>query len=870
MNKEYYNIPKEEVINLLNGDTFEGLTNKEVIRRIKSDGYNELPKQKEKSVISMFFDEIKSPLELVLIVTVILSFIIGEAFDAFVLIFIILVDVIIGTIEEYKARKDANSLLNMIKVTSRVLRDGKEMVVDSKTLVKGDIILLESGDKIVADARIIKCHNLTVNESSLTGESMDIVKREVVLKNNTPLADRINMIFAGTSVTRGRAKAIVTNTGIYTEIGKIADKVTSTKEEKSPLTMRMEKFTKQIVLIILLIAAIITFILLKQNYGYDVIFLSVITLSVSALPEGLSLALTMALTIASKRMSKKNVICKNLNAVEALGSCTVIATDKTGTLTVNEQTAKEVVLANGERYLIGGTGYNDEGNIECLENASIDKLSNLAYLGLMNNEAKLNKNDQEWEFFGDSIDIAFLSLAKKLKLEQASEIVERIPYESENQYSAVFYKKDNELHCTVKGSLEKVMAFSEKNDKYVDYNVDLSSRGFRVIALADGVVDSTNIENVKNLTFIGMVGFIDPVRNDVKDSICECIKAGIKVVMITGDHPLTAYAIGKELGLVQNRNEIATSLDLEKYKNLGEEVFDEYVSKIRVFARVNPLDKLDIVCSLKRQKEFVAVTGDGVNDAPAIKAASIGIAMGSGTDVAKETASMIITNDNFTSIVEGVREGRIAYNNIRKIILFLIGCGIAEVSFFLLSIVAGYDLPLLAIQLLWLNLVTDGLQDIALSFEKDSDNVMLEKPRKTSESLFSKDLILEVLILGETITAIVYGVWQYLMMKNVDVMYARSIVMMLMVIIQNINVLNCRSEKKSVFKTSLKSNPLVIFVVISSIILQLLISYIPFTAKVFKIVPLSMETTLKVFGLSLIIIFVFEVYKLIRKLVLKK
>ena len=865
MNQEFYNISKEDAINKLDGDTLKGLTSQEVIRRIKSDGYNELPKKQEKSIVSMFFDEVKSPLELVLIVTVILSFVIGEVFDAFVLIFIILVDVIIGTIEEYKARKDANSLLNLIKVTTRVLRDGKEMVVDSKTLVKGDIILLESGDKIVADARIIECHNLMVNESSLTGESMDIMKQETVLKNNVSLGDRINMVYAGTSVTRGRARAIVTKTGINTEIGKIADKVTNTKEEKSPLTMRMERFTKQIVIIILLIALIITYVLLKKDYSYDVIFLSVITLSVSAMPEGLSLALTMALTIASKRMSKKNVIVKNLNAVEALGSCTVIATDKTGTLTVNEQTAKEVVLASKERYLIGGTGYNDEGNIECLNDASLDNLKELSYLGLLNNEAKLEKNDTGWESFGDSIDIAFLSLAKKLHLDNHSQIVERIPYESENQYSAVFYQKDNVLHCTVKGSLEKVMSFSEKNEQYINDNIDLSSRGFRVIALADGIVDSTNIDEVKDLKFIGMVGFIDPVRSDVKNSIGECIKAGIKVVMITGDHPLTAFAIGKELNLVQNKNEIATSLELAKYKNLGEEVYDEYVSKIRVFARVNPLDKLDIVNSLKRQKEFVAVTGDGVNDAPAIKAASIGIAMGSGTDVAKETSSMIITNDNFTSIVEGVKEGRIAYNNIRKIILFLIGCGIAEVAFFLLSIISGYDVPLVAIQLLWLNLVTDGLQDIALSFEKDSDNVMLDKPRKTNEGLLSKDLIIELIFLGTTITGVVYGVWHYLMQKHVDIVYARSVVMMLMVIIQNINVLNCRSEKKSIFKTSLKSNPLIILVIIGSILLQLLISYIPFTAKMFKIVPLSIITTLKVFGLSFIIIVVFEIYKLIRK-----
>lgn len=860
----YHNIKKEDVIKDLDSN-ISGLSSKEVIRRIKKDGYNELPKKKNKSIITIFLEELKSPLELILIVTVILSFIIGEIFDGFVLIFIILADVIVGTIEEYRALKDADSLQNMIRVTSKVLRDNKEIVVDSKTLVKGDIVLLESGDKIVCDGRIINSHNLTINESSLTGESVDIIKCDDVLNAEVILSDRINMVYAGTMVTRGRATVIVTCTGINTEIGKIADKVTNTKEEKSPLTIRMERFTKQIGMMIIMIALIVTFVLLKQNYSFEMIFLSVITLSVSAMPEGLGLALTMALTIASKRMSKKNVIVKSLNAVESLGSCTVIATDKTGTLTVNEQTAKEVVLKDGERFKISGEGYNDIGKIECIDNANIENLKSIAFLGLINNEAKLEKNNDKWNYFGDSIDIAFLFLAHKLSLSNDCEIISSIPYESENQYSAVFYKKNNELHCTIKGSLEKVMFFSEKNEKYILQNEELSSRGFRVIALADGVVSSTKMENVENLDFIGMVAFIDPVRSDVKKSINECMKAGIKVVMITGDHPLTAYAIGSELKICKSQDEVATSYDLEKYRDLGEEQFDNFVSKIKVFSRVSPLDKLDVVSSFKRQKEFVAVTGDGVNDAPAIKAASIGISMGSGTDVARDTSSMIITNDSFTSIVDGVKEGRIAYNNIRKIILFLIGCGIAEVTFFLLSIISGYDVPLLAIQLLWLNLVTDGLQDIALSFETDSDNVMNDKPRKTHESIFSKDLIFKVLFLGISISLIVYLAWIYLMKNNYDIVYARSVIMMLMVFIQNINVLNCRSEKNSVFKTSLKSNPLVILVIIGSIFLQILISIIPITSKIFKIVPLTLLTTLKIFGLSLLIIVLFEIYKLIRK-----
>ncbi|MDE5888956.1 MAG: HAD-IC family P-type ATPase, partial [Bacilli bacterium] len=764
------------------------------------------------------------------VVTVILSFVAHEVIDAIALIFIILIDVLMGTYQEWKARKDAESLINMIKVTTRVIRNGGEMQINSSDIVVGDILVLESGDKISADARIIECHNFQVDESALTGESLNVTKNNDVLPSDVSLAERKNMIYAGTAVTTGRAHAVVVSTGINTEIGRIADKVTNTEEEKSPLTIRTEKFSKQISIIIVIVAIITTIVLLSKGFRANEIFLCVIALSVSAMPEGLPLALTMALTIASKRMAKKNVIVKKLNAVESLGSCTVIASDKTGTLTVNEQTAKEIVMANGETFTISGTGYNAEGKVTPVGNADIKNAEYIAELGALNNEAHLEKKDGKWESFGDSIDIAFLSLAAKMKINNKPKIIESIPYESENQYSAVFYEKDGETYCTVKGSLEKVMTFSEENKKYYSQNEELTKKGYRVIAIADGKVEGTTQKDIKNLNFIGMVAFIDPIRKEVKDSLKECSNAGIKVVMVTGDHPLTAFAIAKELGLCSKESEVATGRDIEKYRSMGEKEFDKFISCIKVFSRVTPIDKLDIVNSFKRQGEFVAVTGDGVNDAPAIKSANIGIAMGSGTDVAKETASMIVADDNFTSIVSGVKEGRTAYSNIRKITLFLLGCGFAEVCFFLLSIAFGYDIPLLAIQLLWLNIVTDGLQDVALSFEKAEKNIMKEKPRDTKESLFSKDLMIEVLILGITISAIVFGTWKYMMDKNYDIVFARSVIMMLMVFIQNINVLNCRSEKRSVFKESLLDNPFVIATVIGSILLQVIISEIPATA----------------------------------------
>ena len=850
----YYSQDKEQVIESLQSNSL-GLSQEKAKELLLKYGKNELPSAKKDSLLKLFFSQFQNPIEIILVVTVVLSFIAGEVIDAIALIVIILADVIMGTVEEWRARKDAESLINMIKVMSKVIRDGKEINIDSSEIVVGDIISLESGDKISADARIIECHNFQVDESALTGESVGIVKTSDTLQEDIALAERKNMVFAGTSVITGRAKAVVVATALQTEIGHIADKVTNTEE-----------FSKQISLIIIVIAIITAGVLIYRNYAWNTIFLSVIALSVSAMPEGLPLALTMALTIASKRMAKKNVIVKKLNSVESLGSCTVIASDKTGTLTVNEQTAKEIVLPNGSSFEITGTGYNDRGEVIPKNGADMNDAREIAFLGLINNEAHLEKTETGWNSFGDSIDIAFLSLATKMKIQEKAKIVERIPYESENQYSAVFYEKEGALYCTVKGSLEKVMSFSQSNSTFNEQNETLTGKGFRVIALADGKVNGTNKEDIQNLTFKGMVAFIDPIREEVKDSLIECRHAGIKVVMITGDHPLTAYSIAKDLGLCQEKEEVATGKDVAYYREKGEQEFDNFIRKIKVFARVTPMDKLDIVTSFKRQGEFVAVTGDGVNDAPAIKAANIGIAMGSGTDVAKETASMIVSDDNFTSIVSGVKEGRTAYSNIRKITLFLLGCGFAEVCFFLLSIAFGYEMPLVAIQLLWLNIVTDGLQDIALSFEKSEDRVMREKPRDTKESLFSGDLMLEVLILGVTISAVVFGVWKYMMDNGTDMMVARAVIMMLMVFIQNVNVLNCRSEKRSVFKEKILDNPLVIITVVGSILLQIIMSEIPITAMFLDVTPLPFSTIVILLLLSLVIIVVFEVYKLIYRL----
>ena len=858
----------EEVYKRLNSSK-KGLNIEQVEELQQKNGKNILPKKKSDSFFKIFFNELKDPIVILLLITALFSFFIGEVIDGIVILIIMLIDLLLGTIQEYNAEKTVDSLANIIRVNSKVIREEKEIEIDSEELVVGDIVVLGTGDKISADMRIIESHNLTVDESVLTGESVAVTKNEKVIKKDVSINNMSNILFAGTTVVTGRCLAIVIRIGTDSEVGKIAYQVASSEKEKSPLTIRMNKFSKQITLIIIVIALILSMLLISKGENASSIFLSVIALSISAMPEGLPLALTMALTITSKRMMKKKVIVKKLNSVESLGSCTYIASDKTGTLTVNEQTAKKIVLKDNEEFDISGTGYDYDGKII---GKNVDKATLVAKLGYINNEAELLENENR--YIGDSIDIAFKILGKKAGIKDDSfSIIGTIPYESENKYSASFYKEGKDTFCTVKGALEKVLCFCKKVDKeeILKQNEKLAKEGYRVIALAYKKInklkdkDDPSEKIIKNLEFVGLVGFIDPVRDTAKKSILECKKAGITTIMVTGDHPLTAYSIAKELDLCDDFSEVCESSELQKYYKKGLEEFDKFIKTKNVFTRVTPTDKLEIVNSLKRSGEFVAVTGDGVNDTPALNVANIGIAMGSGTDAAKEVADMLILDDSFSSIVEGVKEGREAYNNIRKISYLLLSCGFAEVLFFSLSILFELPLPLTAIELLWLNVVTDGLQDIALSFERVSDDVMNSKPIKTTENLFNKELFMEVLISGITIGILVFIIWSNLINSYMPINFARGYVMTLMVFIQNIHVLNCRDEKKSIFKLRLNKNIFLPIVIISSIILQILVMKIPVLSNFFKVSNLTMFTCLELLLYSCLIIIVVEVYKFIKR-----
>ncbi|MBR4260601.1 MAG: HAD-IC family P-type ATPase [Clostridia bacterium] len=865
------------------GSSINGLNASQVKEKQEKYGKNILPKEKKDSFLKIFLSQFYSAIVIVMIFAAIFSFAAGEIVDGIAIVIIIFVDAIVGTFQEWNAGKEAESLQNLIKVKSKVIREGKEKVIDSADLVVGDIVLLESGDKVSGDLRIIECYNLTIDESVLTGESVAACKNEEIIDAGAGLTDRANMAFGGTSVVTGRATCIVVETGVNTEIGKISSKVVETKAEKSPLTIRIEKLSKQITMLVLIIAILITLIMIYKGEEIANVFISVVALSVSAMPEGLPLALTLALTIGSRRMAKRNVVVKKLNSVESLGSCTVIASDKTGTLTVNEQTAKKIILADGSSFEVEGVGYNGEGKVLEINGSKISNAIEIGKLGVINNEATLQKVNDKWESHGDSIDIAFLSLGEKLNVGSSFKVLKEMPYESEKKYSAVFYHENDDDYCTIKGSPETVLSFCDA--MYVDGKISnlnigdvvkqndaLACEGYRVIALAKSrklqEVPKAKIlsdSDIPKMIFVGLVAFIDPIRKETIDSVNKCKKAGIKVIMVTGDHPLTAFSIAKELGICESLDNVATGDDIEKRLAMGEKEFDKYVKNIKVFTRVTPLQKLEIVNSLKRQGEFVAVTGDGVNDAPAIKSANIGIAMGSGTDVAKETSKMIIVDDDFMSIVSGIEEGRNAYSNIRKVVYLLLSCGLSEVFFFAISIFLGLPVPLIAVQLLWLNIVTDGLQDMALSFEREEKEIMNEKPRSPKESIFDKLMFQEVMTAGLVMGVSVLALWIYLVkVANIDIPLARSYVMMLMVFMQNLHALNCRSEKISAFKIPLSRNWFILFSIVSSILLQIIVMENSLTCSIFGAEKLPYSHVLLMFLCSIPILLIMEIFKIIK------
>lgn len=875
----------QEVLERL-GSGYDGLSQAEVAKRQVVYGANSLPGTSSPSLAAVFLHQFKSPLIYILLGAACLSILIGDLKDAAFICIVILSNAAIGTFQEYRAEKSAAALQKLIKVMAHVKRAAKDQNVASEELVPGDIVRLESGSRVPADLRLLQSNDLYVDESLLTGESLVVEKNTSAQAIDTVLSERVNMAFAGSTVASGRAMGVVVATGAATEVGKIAKTVSETSAAKPPLVIRMERFARKISYVVLGACLLLLIFALLRNIPFSEVFFLAVALAVSAIPEGLPIALTVALSVASARMAKRHVVVRRLAAVESLGSCTLIASDKTGTLTVNQQTAKSIVLPTGQDLSLTGQGYNGEGQVRkadetALESAERLRLGRLAQICSICNEASLSLQDGQWQHQGDAIDVAFLALVYKLglnpeELRSRVSFIKDIPFESQRRYAATVFQEKETLSLAVKGAPEAILPHCRWMQLEQPGPIDsqamsakaqaLAENGYRVLAVAEATLQdeaelrALDPDALPVLTLLALVAFIDPLRPEAKDAIATCHRAGVKVIMITGDHPSTAFAIAKELGISHEAETVLTGQQLEVLYQDPKQ-FAGAVEQARVFARVSPLQKLQIVESLGKLGHFVAVTGDGVNDAPAMRKASIGIAMGSGSDVAKDTAVMILSNDNFSSIVSGIEEGRYAYDNIRKVSYLLISTGFSEVLIFLLAVIFGLPLPFLAVQLLWLNLVTNGIQDVALAFEKGEAGAMLRPPRKPKESIVNSLMLKESFVAGLTMTGISFTLWYWLLANGWQEASARNVVVLLMVLLQNVHVFNCRSEYLSAFRIPLKHNLLLLLGVVVAQGLHILAMHIPFMQSLLRLEPLSLQVWFMLLLLAFGMLMVMELFK---------
>lgn len=866
----------------------KGIDPKEVQSRLEKYGPNLLPVKASPTALRIFLQQFRNPLIYILGVAVIVTMALSDYTDAVFIMIVLFVNAIIGTAQEYTAEKSAQALRLMSASMCMVERLGEVFEVNAEELVPGDIVLLESGKKVPADLRLISSHSLEIDESLLTGESQAVSKNhDQILPEKVSLADRTNMAFTGSLVTKGRAKGIVITTGLKTELGKIADSILSGENTKPPLLIRMEIFTKRVASFLIIITLMMGgFLLWKGESWYDVMMFSV-ALAVSAIPEGLPVALTVALAIASRKMSKRGVIVRKLPAVEALGSCSLIATDKTGTLTVNQLTIQKIILPPSSEVFVEGSGLNPQGVIVPGTGISDEKspeelLNPLVQTGVLCNEAQLAHRDGDWVGHGDSVDLAFLVLARKAginpdEVRNNSELISEIPFEPENQYAATMHVLGNQKILSIKGAYERILPLcsnmltskgkvSLDQDEIIAQADYLAESGYRVLALARRTIidpSSSLSDHLQELTFLGLVGMIDPLRPEAKDAVQSCKHAGVKVVMVTGDHPKTALAIARELDLTSEMAKVVSGRQLKSV--MSEMERETLIEKANVFARVEPQQKLEIVKHLLEHGRFVAVTGDGANDAPALKAANVGVAMGkSGTDIAKETSDLIITDDRFASIVAGIEEGRIAYNNVRKVVYLLISTGVAEIILFSLSLLFNTPLPLSAVQILWLNLVTNGIQHIGLAFEPGEGDELTKLPRLANEPVFDRLMIERIILSASVMGGISFFYFKQLIDGGMDEFSARNLTLLLMVLFENVMVANCRSEIKSAFSLNPLRNKILLFGTLASQLVHIGALYIPGIQGVLGVEPVHLGEWIKLLMMASMVLLAMEIFKKFR------
>lgn len=880
----WYQLETNEIFQKLKSSE-RGLTKEEVRERLTKYGYNKLEDDEKISKLKIILNQFKSPLIFILLIAVVITAILHEYIDSGVIITVVLLNAVIGYIQEFKAEQSMRALRDMVLPKAKVIRDGKEIEIDSEELVPGDIVVIASGGKIPADLRLFKTIELRMEEAALTGESIPVTKitNPIKSENLTP-GDQKNMAFMGTIVVSGRARGLVVETGHKTVLGQIAEQVRTVEAIKTPLQQKLEKFAKIIGIFVLGFSALIFGISVLMGGNITEVFMVAVATAVSAIPEGLPVAVTIAMAIGVAKMAKRNAIVRKLPAVETLGSTTIIGSDKTGTLTKNEMTVK-LVFDGEHTYEFTGSGYEPRGTVLRgklpVKADEIKQLHKVMRIGLLCNESDLYTEADQYKVKGDPTEGALIVSAIKSGLDVTNERtnysqVAILPFESELGYMATLHQFDNKKIIFIKGSPEQILERCSdcliegdlKKNKIITISNQFAMEGLRVLAMAFKEVsleqNEINAEDVESgLIFAGLQGMIDPPRPEAIKAIEECKQAGIKTIMITGDHAATAVAVAKMLGIGEEIPKVLTGKEIEM---MGEDDLYIKVKEVSVFARVSPQHKLLITQQLLKHGEVVAITGDGVNDAPSLKIAHIGVAMGrTGTDVAKETSDIVLTDDNFATIVTAVAEGRVVYDNIKKAATFLISCGLGELIAILVSILAGLPIPYIAAQILWLNLVTNGLQDIALVFEPAEPGIMKRPPRNPKEGFLSQLMIQRILLMGVILASGTIFVFVSRLKAGMPLEQARTAALTTMVFFQFYQALNCRSETQSIFKMSFLKNPFLLFSMVAAFFAQLAVLYVPALQWIFRTTPISLMGWFEILCITITIVFAIEIDKWIRR-----